>query len=63
MSNPFKAGAYNGSQTYHTSGSERLHQIKGFNLEQCKAGLRVEGLQKAVEKALNSRVKKLNKLG
>jgi hypothetical protein len=57
MSNPFKAGVYNGNQTYHTSGSERLHQIKGFNLEQCKAGLRDEGLKKAVEKALNAKVR------
>jgi hypothetical protein len=61
MSNPFKAGVYNGNQTYHTSGSERLHQIKSFSLEQCKAGLRVKGLQTAVEKSLNSRINKLNK--
>lgn len=59
MNNPFKAGIYNHRQTYHTSGAERLQQVKGFSLEQCKAGLLVQGIQKSVEKALNSRIKKL----
>jgi hypothetical protein len=59
MRNPFEAGFYNNRQTYFTTGSERLNQVKGFNLEQCEAGLQVAGLQVAVEKALNSRMKKL----
>jgi hypothetical protein len=59
MNNPFKAGIYNNKQTYHTSGTERLQQVKSFNLEQCEAGIQVLGVQKWVEKALNSRIKKL----
>jgi hypothetical protein len=51
-------------QTPHgadVSGDDRLHAIKGFNLDECHAALNVTGLQKSVENALKRKIKKLNK--
>lgn len=54
--NPFQT-----SHGAHLSADDRLHAIKGFNLDQCHAALNVAGLQKAVENALTRKIKKLNK--
>jgi hypothetical protein len=59
MNNPFKAGTFQGRQLYHTNGPDRVEQARRFSLKECEAGLQVPGVQKTVEKALNSRVKKL----
>jgi hypothetical protein len=59
MNNPFKAGTFQGRQLYHTNGPDRVEQVRRFGLKECEAGLQIPGVQKTVEKALNSRIKKL----
>jgi hypothetical protein len=59
MSNPFKAGIFQGRQLYHSNGPDRIDQARGFNLKECEAGLQVPGVQKTVTKALNSRINKI----
>jgi hypothetical protein len=41
--------------------ASRLDMLLRFDLEQCRAGLAVPGLQKTVEKKLLSRIRKLEK--
>ena len=41
----------------------RSYMVRKFNREQCEAALKVEGLQKSVEKAVHSRLRKLAKDG
>lgn len=58
--NPFLSESYG-----HVSGAldtkSRLDKVKRFNLEECEAALKVDGLQKSVEKAIHSRIRKLTK--
>ena len=61
MKNPFGAGTFHGRQLYHTNGPDRVEKVKSFSLKECEAGLQVAGLQVQVEKALNSRMKKILK--
>jgi hypothetical protein len=55
--NPF-ANA-DGPVTFDVAG--RLQDLEHFNLDQCRAGLSVPGLQKSVEKKLRSRIRKMEK--
>lgn len=49
-------------RTYGAVDTEnRLVAVEGFNLEQCRAALAVPHLQKAVEKKLTSRIRRLEK--
>ncbi|MBL4797200.1 MAG: hypothetical protein JKY50_07290 [Oleispira sp.] len=59
MRNPFEAGTFQGRQLYHTNGPDRVEQVRSFDLKECEAGLQVPGVQKTVQRALNSRIKKL----
>lgn len=61
MKNPFEAGTFKGRQPYHTNGPDRVEKVKSFGLKECEAALQVAGLQVQVEKALNSRIKKILK--
>lgn len=54
MSDPFKASG-------SVSVTDRLECVKRFNAEQCDAGLQIPYLQETVKKALQKRLKKLNK--
>jgi len=39
----------------------RIYMVRKFNREQCEAALKVDGLQKSVERAVHSRLRKLAK--
>ena len=39
----------------------RLYDVKKFDLDECKRALNVRGLQKTVETAIKSRIRKLEK--
>ena len=41
----------------------RIDMVKRFNHEQCESALKIEGLQKSVEQAVHSRLRKLAKDG
>ena len=58
QANPFIAPGW----TYGAVDTEnRLRAVEGFNLEQCRAALALPNLQKAVEKKLASRIRRLEK--
>lgn len=61
--NPFLEKGYKGMVYGAVDAQSRLDMVKHFNLEQCEAALKVEGLQKSVEKAVQSRMRKLSKDG
>lgn len=57
-SNPFNAPGYD----YGAVDTEsRLRALESFNLEQCRAALEIDGLQKAVEKKLRTRIRILTR--
>ncbi|WP_454710995.1 hypothetical protein [Cupriavidus nantongensis] len=60
MMNPFKANCYNGHQTYHVTAEDRIRAVKGFSRTQCLAALKVQGLQKTVERAVQGRMRQLD---
>lgn len=59
MDNPFSCTVYGGVQCYHLVAEDRIRVVKSFNLAQCEAALKVEGLQKTVERAIRSRMRLL----
>ncbi|MBW8034182.1 MAG: hypothetical protein FVQ79_00510 [Planctomycetes bacterium] len=59
--NPFVTGAYNGHLVGHIDVDSRIHTVREFNLDQCKRALNVPGLQRTVERAIKSRIRKLEK--
>lgn len=61
MSNPFKAGNYEGVQTYYTTVTDMIRCVRTFTREQCRAALALPGLQKGVAEAVRVRLRKLNK--
>lgn len=60
--NPFLTMVY-GHPCGACDAQTRLDMVKKFNREQCEAALKINGLQKSVEKALHSRINKLAKGG
>lgn len=56
--NPFKIG-YGAYQSVE----DRVHAVRGFNLEECDQALKLTGLQSTVEKAILSRIRKLKREG
>lgn len=61
LENPFKANCYAGIQTYHLTVEDRLNAVKAFDQAQCEAALRVAGLQKTVERAIQSQLRRLKR--
>lgn len=61
MDNPFKAGCYNGIQTYSITADDRISAVEKFDISQCLAALRVPHLQRTVERAIHSRLRKLER--
>lgn len=59
--NPFFAGMNGDIGTYWCDGDSRLRRVKEFNLDQCRAALALEGLQKTVRQAVERRVRKLKR--
>lgn len=59
----FKAGVYNGFQTYHCTVEDRIRAVRAFDLAQCEAALAMEGrgLQKTVAQAVRRRMRELRK--
>lgn len=55
--NPFLAGVYDGVQTQKVSADDRVQAVKYFNRAQCEAALKVNGLQKTVEAAVQRRLR------
>lgn len=63
--NPFKAYVYPSDrgpvQTYHCAADDRLRAVPTFDAAQCAAALRVPGLQAAVRKAVERRLRRLQR--
>lgn len=56
MENPFKSYEIDGKQFCAVTADDRIAMVKRFNsVIQCEAALRVEGLQKTVQKAVERR--------
>lgn len=61
--NPFKGPCYDGHQTFHVAAGDRIGMVKSFNKAQCEAALKVPCLQKTVEAAVKTRLRKLGEKG
>lgn len=59
--NPFAAGVYCGHQTYVTSVDERVAWARTFDRAQCEAALRLPDLQKTVLRAVQIRLRALDR--
>lgn len=59
--NPFYTGTYHGHDCFTMDAASRLDRVKNFTLPECRAALRVDGLQKAVRQAIERRIKKFEK--
>lgn len=59
--NPFWAGTYNGHDVYTVTTDDRVQKVKGFSREQCEAALQVKGLQATVRRAVEVRIRKLDR--
>lgn len=59
----FKAGVYNGVQSYHCTAEDRIRAVRAFDPAQCEAALAMEsrGLQKTVAQAVRRRMRELRK--
>lgn len=57
QTNPFMGAEGYGAM----SAEDRLRDVPGFDLKQCRAALAVPGLQKTVEQRLRARIRKLEK--
>jgi hypothetical protein len=55
--NPFR----HADGTITMDAASRIDAVKSFDLEQCRQALEVPGLQKAVEKRLRSKIRRINK--
>lgn len=58
---PFAAGVYNGVQTYVCSVDERVARARSFDRAQCEAALRLPDLQKTVLRAVQTRLRQLDR--
>jgi len=57
-----KANPFLNEQGYGAmSASDRIYEVERFDLEQCRAALDVDGLQKAVSTKVHRRIRKLEK--
>lgn len=60
--NPFKASVHNGTQLYHLTAEDRVHAVAWFDRAQCEAALKLPGLQKSVEAAVQRRLRHFDKV-
>jgi len=60
-SNPFYAYSVDGRDFFHVAADDRLRMVKDFDLEQCRAALALDGLQKTVRQAVERRMRKLER--
>lgn len=58
---PFYAGTYGECQLYHVTADDRIQVAKKFNREQCIAALGMPDLQKTVERAIQVRLRHLER--
>ncbi|MCC5811351.1 MAG: hypothetical protein JJU06_13355 [Ectothiorhodospiraceae bacterium] len=59
--NPFRAGEYNGHQTYHIDADSRLSAVRRFTLEEYRVALELHDLQKTVRTAIERRLRRLER--
>jgi hypothetical protein len=59
MDNPFKAKNYAGRQTYWITAVDRIARVREFDQAQCEAALRLDDLQRTVERAVRVRLRAL----
>ncbi|MBV2128199.1 MT-A70 family methyltransferase [Arsukibacterium indicum] len=59
--NPFFSGFHNEKPFYTVDAKDRVAKVQHFTLEQCHTALKVNGLQSTVIKAIEVRIRKLNK--
>lgn len=60
-SNPFAATRYGNLQTYHMTVDDRIRAVRDFNAAQCRAALRLNDLQKTVERAVKARLRQIER--
>lgn len=61
MGNPFVTGHVDGHETMAMAVEDRLDMVKRFDLQQCREALQVEHLQGTVTKAVERRIRQLEK--
>lgn len=54
---PFYCGTWSGIHMYALDAESRRDMVPKFTREQCDRALRIDGLQKSVERAIKSRLK------
>lgn len=59
--NPFYSGTYNGHDCYCMSADDRLKRVADFDLATCIVALELSGLQSTVRKAIERRIRKLQR--
>ncbi|MDA8485885.1 hypothetical protein NNO07_22690 [Pseudomonas resinovorans] len=59
---PFYSGTYNGRDCYCMTADDRVKRVADFDLPTCRAALEVAGLQGTVKKAIERRMRKLERL-
>lgn len=60
-SNPFASVRYGDLQTYHVTVDDRIQAVRDFNAAQCRAALRLDDLQKTVERAVKARLRHIER--
>lgn len=58
---PFKCAVYGDIQSFAVTVEDRCDMVRKFSRAQCEAALRLDGLQRTVERAIQSRLRRLDR--
>ena len=61
LEHPFKGPNYSGHQTYVMTANDRITRVKSFDRMQCLAALAMPNLQATVTKAVERRLRQLER--
>lgn len=59
--NPFFSGESNGHKYYAVSSADRIFRVRHFDRKQCLAALALPGLQKTVSRAVERRLRQIER--
>lgn len=59
--NPFFAGEYGGHRTYAMTADDRISRVRHFDRRQCLAALALPDLQKTVSRAVERRLRQIDR--
>lgn len=61
VDNPFARGIYSGHRTYTVTADDRVRAVREFDRAQCLAALHVDDLQATVRRAIDQRLRALDR--